>query len=88
MTNIHDLSFSETCSSVLQKNLAGGVFCVTDLQKENCSKGNLLVLDCFSLSDSVNTQSVFRGSSYRTVGDVHVHKIFVCRLKTYGRDLT
>lgn len=69
MTNIHDFSFFETCSSVFQKNLAGGVFCVTDLQNENCSKGNLLVhLDCFSLSDSVNAQSVFTGS-YRTLGD-------------------
>lgn len=71
MTNIHDFSFFETCSSVVQKNLAGGIFCVTDLQNENCSKGNLLVpLDCFSLSDSVYAQSVFRGSSYRAVGDV------------------
>lgn len=58
VTNVHDFSFFETCSSVFQKNLAGGVFCVTDLQNENCSKGNLLVpLDCFRLSDSVYAPS-------------------------------
>lgn len=70
MTNIHDFSLFETYSSVFQKNLAGGVFCVTELQNENCNKGNLLVpLDCFSLSDSVNAQSGFRGLPYRTGGD-------------------
>lgn len=71
MTNIHDIFFFETCSSVFQKSLAGGVFCITDLQNENCNKGNLLVpLGCFSMRDSVNAQSVFRGLSYRTVGDI------------------
>lgn len=71
MTNIHGISFFETCSSIFQKNLAGGVFCITDLQNENCNKGNLLIpLGCFSMRDSVNAQSIFRGLSYRTVGDV------------------
>lgn len=42
-------------------------------------------LGCFSLSDSVNTQSVFRGLSYGTMGDV-CEQAF-CILRPHGSDL-